>query len=362
MKLPDYLENEVLSSRITLLKDSIGILHKNPETDHFVSLALKVLRETSNIIKKSAVTKDETAKDGFWVAADKAIRDISEDISLFFMFQNSIDNKKWKSLANFSNRCSEYMGLKKNPSVVLYGSSNFSASGPPNATGISRIDEDSYSLVVIDHSLDALLWPSVVHEISHLLPLIDDNVDNLYYKSGLSKSVEIDEGVSKLVEAVCDSLATTIIGPAYPLSFYSQYYQTFGQNRSKTHPTDEFRMKLMIETLRKNNLEDYAKNVDELLSDRSGESWNDDILTNYIDNIISQTLKMVPKKPNATFRENISFEDFQHDPPGSIYSLFNEGWSLVAFDYKRYPKVYKDVSKKIFNALKRDAMPLYATA
>lgn len=362
MKLPDYLENEVLSSRITLLKDSIGFLHSNPDTEHFVSLALKALTETSDMIKKSAITKDETAKDGFWVAADKVIRDISEDASLFFMFQNSLDNKKWKSLANFSNRCSEHMGLKNNPSVVLYGSSNFSASGPPNATGVFRKDEDSYSLVVIDHSLDALLWPSVVHEISHLLPSIDCLVDNLYYSSGLSKHVNIDEGISKLTEVVCDSLATSIIGPAYPLSFYSQYYQTFGQNMLLTHPTDEFRMKLMIETLRSNNQEKYAKSLHDLLANRSGKSWEDDKLANYIDNIISQARKMVPKKSTKAFRENISFEEFENDPPGNIYALFNEGWSIVASHYTGYPSAYKAISKKIFNTLKRDALPLYAFA
>ncbi|MCL5732255.1 MAG: hypothetical protein M1285_02545 [Candidatus Thermoplasmatota archaeon] len=362
MTLPEYLGNEAMYSRLNLLKDDIRLLHSHPDTTRFVSIAGDALTKTAKTIEKAAVTNDKMAKDGFMAVADKVLRDLSEDASLFFMFENSLKNKKWKPLTNLSNRCSEYMGLKRNPSVVLYGSSNFSASGPSNMTGRLKLEGETYSLVVIDHSLDALLWPSVVHEIAHLLPSIDELVDNLYYRSGLSKRVNIDEGISKLTEAVCDSLATSIMGPSYPLSFYAQYYQIFGQGDYRIHPTDEFRMKLMTEILRSNNLKSYADSIDKLLTNRSRNSWKNDVLANYIDEIISGTRNVVIKKSDVPFRRGMRLDDFVSGPPRDIYSLFNEGWSLVLSHYDAEPQTYNKISKKIFDVLKGETVPLYPPA
>ena len=121
-------------------------------------------------------------------------------------------------------------------------------------------------------------------------------------------------------------------------------------------------MKLMINTLRSNNLENNARYLDELLANRSRKSWEDDVLSNNIDNIISQAKSKVTKNPTATFREDISINEFEDDPPGDIYSLLNEGWSVITSHYASCPNAYKVISRQIFNALKRDTMPLYASA
>lgn len=78
--------------------------------------------------------------------------------------------------------------------------------------------EREYYVIAVDYSDPPLLWPLVFHEIGHCLLSVRDDVDRICEQSisWVRSDISLETIHRRLEEALCDVIATYLIGPAYP--------------------------------------------------------------------------------------------------------------------------------------------------
>lgn len=340
------------------LDDSFG---KHQDTQKFLDSAKSAITLVQGLIRRTETSVEEQSRKSYAALANHLINGVSEDLSLFKLFEQSVSDERWKSATNMVLECSEFMGVSPIPAVVLSGSGYFNTQGPPDIRTDIGKNIPKYNVVSVEQLHSPILWPNVIHELCHFLVLESEAPDKIYTSIG-DYQLEIESTQDKIEEAICDCVATLIMGPSYPFSYLAQYFQILSNTAHIRHPSDSLRLKLMSDILFKVKMPQESKEIEEILINKLGKAWQQDELFPAFDRIIKESTRLIRIPEYRNFRRGLTLDDFKKDTPSDVYSLFNEGWNIILSSPRPRKRTYSEVSDLILKRLKLGSFSMYSSS
>ena len=335
-----------------------GSFGKHQDTQKFLDSAKSAITLVQGLIRRTETSVEEQSRKSYAALANYLINMVSEDLSLFKLFEQSVSDERWKSATKMVLECSQFMGVSPIPAVVLSGSGYFNTQGPPDIRTDVGKNIPKYNVVSVEQLHSPILWPNVVHELCHFLVLESEAPDKIYTSIG-DYQLEIESTQNKIEEAICDCVATLIMGPSYPFSYLAQYFQILSNTAHIGHPSDSLRLKLMSDILFKSKMPQESKEIEEILINKLGKAWQQDELFPAFDRIIKDSTRLIRIPKYRNFRRGLTLDDFKKDTPSDVYSLFNEGWNIIRSSPQQDKRTYREVSDLILKRLKRGSISMY---
>jgi hypothetical protein len=338
-----------------------GSFGKHKDTQNFLDLAKSAITLVQGLILRAETSVEEQSKKSYAALANHLINGVSEDLSLFKLFEQSVSDERWKSATNMVLECSNFMGVVPIPAVVLSSSGYFSSQGPRDITTDKEKTTPKYNIVSVEQLHSTILWPNVIHELCHFLILKSGAPDKIYSSIG-DYQLDVESTQNKIEEAICDCVSTLIMGPSYPFSYLAQYFQILSNTSHERHPSDSLRLKLMSEILFKSNMPQESNDIEEILINKLGKVWQQDELFPAFDRIINESTGLIKIPECRNFQRGLTLNDFKEDTPSDVYSLFNEGWNIIRSSPQPSKRTYREVSDLILKRLKRGSFSMYSSS
>ena len=328
------------------------------DTQKFLDSAKSAITLARELLRRAETSVEEQSRKSYLELAYRLVSGISEDLSLFKLFEQSVNDERWKSATNMVLECSKFIGVCPTPSVILSGNSYFSSQGPPDIRTGKENSIPKYNVVSVDQLHSPILWPNLIHELCHFIIWDGKMPEEIFYSID-NDELEIVSTQNKIGEAICDCVATLIIGPSYPFSYLAQYFQTLSNTASMSHPSDSLRLKLMSDILVNSKMPQESKEIEEILINKLGKAWQQDELFPAFDRIIKESTRLIRIPKYRNFRRGLTLDDFKKDTPSDVYSLFNEGWNIIRSSPQQDKRTYREVSDLILKRLKRGSISMY---
>ena len=337
------------------LDNSFG---KHQDTQKFFDSAKRAISIVQGLIRKTETSVEEQSRKSYAALAHHLINGVSEDLSLFKLFEHSISDERWKSATNMVLKCSEFMDVSPIPAVVLSGSGYFNTQGPLDIRTDMGKNIPKYNVVSVEQLHSPILWPNVVHELCHFLVLKSEAPDKIYTSIG-DYQLDIESTQNKIEEAICDCVSTLIMGPSYPFSYVAQYFQILSNTASMSHPSDSLRLKLMSDILVNSKMPQESKEIERILINKLGKAWQQDELFPAFDRIIKESTLLIKIPEHRNFRRGLTLDEFKKDTPSDVYSLFNEVWNIIRSRSQLSKSIYREVSDLILKRLELGSLSMY---
>jgi len=224
---------------------------------------------------------------------DKTRRPVLKDLCLFlangclnlFLFQYHLfksaerdsSSDMWSALKHFAYYLSDKLELVKKPLPVL--GATYYSSGSPSYREYGLILRPYY--VIVADSLDSpLFWPLIAHELAHCKLSETEHIKRLLEiatRLNLNLTREIER---RIEEALCDLIATRLMGPAFVYAYCLKLYPTFyGDSVPEEYPLDQFRLECMCSVLDSAGLTEVANEVRIMRDTKFIRNWTEEKLT-----------------------------------------------------------------------------------
>jgi hypothetical protein len=147
-----------------------------------------------------------------------------------------------------------------------------------------------YFVVVVDPSDPVAVWPLFGHEIAHCWLSNYPHGDTVMANSPSDDTDSLERQAFRVEEALCDVVATRLMGVLYPMAFVSRLFVSLGDvstSASEGHPLFSFRIECITRTLVGMGLVAQAERVSELTEGYINTRWESDEIAWSMDAIIS---------------------------------------------------------------------------
>ncbi|MHA1389693.1 MAG: hypothetical protein ACTSR9_14790 [Candidatus Thorarchaeota archaeon] len=219
---------------------------------------------------------------------------------------------------------------------------------------IGRTSSHNYFLILVDELDSPLFWPLSVHELAHCWLSSQDSVVEISSELITSLEPEIQEG--RVEEALCDAVATAIMGPSFVFSYINRLWTGFIRSNSPEYPKNSFRLKLMTRILKKNGYSDELQEIESMISDLGCDDWDDEEIANSLSSVEEFALELdfISAPPNFE-TEISSVSEFKKNPPENLQKLFHVGWNLLnQSDIETYDEWARSINSTIQKTLERN--------
>jgi len=96
----------------------------------------------------------------------------------------------------------------------------------------------------------------------------------------------------RIEEALCDAIATYMIGPSYPYSYLNRLWARFPAGIVPEYPSHRFRIECMATVLDEMKLYEQARNIRYIGNAKFSEPWQNEEIHWAIDDIVSVTSEL----------------------------------------------------------------------
>jgi hypothetical protein len=296
-------------------------------------------------------------KNSLWLC-DTALNWLLTLYGRFESVEKRSKDSKWIALNNFiTNYLGEFKFLST--PMPLLGDSYYSTGSFQYYRKLSLRLTKEYYLVSVDSTDSPIFWPLVLHEMAHCW-LGSSHVVNSIYAAHNNNMNGLDREVAenRIEEALCDSLATSLIGPAYPFSFINKLWAQFSREVSNWYPTNEFRIECMANILDELQLTEIANELRMIVNEKFSNSWNNEEIACVIDDLAQTTKEFSRTLPKISSKIGIEAENacsaLDKSPPKDMPTLFFSCWKLLdKMEPSKIPTELNRITDILLKALKR---------
>lgn len=264
---------------------------------------------------------------------DTALNWLLTFYSRFELAQKRSQDKRWTALNSFIANYAAEFNLHSQP-LLLLGDSYYSTGSFQYYKKLSLRLNKEYYLISVDSSDPPVFWPLALHELCHCWLSSSHAVDSIY-GAHASEMNGIDREIAenKIEEALCDSLATYIIGPSYPHAFINKLWAQFPREISDWYPANEFRIECMANILDELQLNDAANEIRNVANLRFNNSWEDEEIACVTSDLAQSTKEFahnIPKVGKQVCSEaKKASKALEDSPPKDLPTLFFSCWTLI---------------------------------
>jgi hypothetical protein len=255
----------------------------------------------------------------------------------------SASDSRWKALKSFIDIYSTETGLQVHP-LPFFGDTYYASGTFSYYKGLALRLEKEYYVLSVDGTDPPVFWPLALHEISHCWLGNRDDVDQICSRH-MPDLREIDSttAAARVEEALCDALATRLIGPAYSIAFVHRLWTNFRRDVEFGYPSYEYRLECMARVLIDLGYREASSEIGELVDTRFERDWRDDDVSWSIEGILSITRTM----PLSRTVDSLSASD---DPA----SLFHNAWTEIEnADVEQASRTINRASDEVLTSLER---------
>lgn len=239
--------------------------------------------------------------------------------------------------------------------LPLLGDSYFSTGSFQYYRRLALRLEREYYVVSVDTSDPPVFWPLLLHEISHCW-LGSRNYIEVVCGAHPDEVSRMDRRVieSRIEEALCDILATRIIGPAYPFSYFNKLWAQFPVEVTREYPSHSFRIECMARVLDELQFSQMAEETRSMGNERFADNWQNEYISWSIDDLIGVTREL-PELVSTELYLMVeeSSKTLEGSPPKDLPTLFLSCWMLIDnAELSQIPSTLDRTSNIILRALK----------
>jgi len=316
----------VLSTRLRLdgFSHYLRQLPENPPYSHFNEFAFEMVDTVAEYIDRVERTTDPLEIANNIYLSEFCLNWLMLQHGFFKQVMNDHKTSQWKALQNYLGNGKDLFSL--NDPILGSFYNTYGATGRFLLDRrINRTSSHNYFLIFVDELDAPIYWPLVTHELAHCWLSNQDSVVEI--SSQFTTTLEADVQESCVEEAMCDAIASKIMGPSYVFSYINRLWPSFARPKGRGYPTDSFRIEVMVRTLRNNGYTELQE-LDSLIDDVECDDWNDEVIVDSID-LIDEFAKQLPFTISNPETEITDLDDFQQNPPQDIRTLFYVGWDLL---------------------------------
>lgn len=225
-------------------------------------------------LERRDLSKRDNLRDTFLFQAFTCLRLYSIHHFLIQSAEREATSVKRISFQNFVSSLSDHIKLTKRPISVL--GDDYFASGSPTYREYGIQIEKPFYMVVSDGLDYPLFWTLIAHELAHCRLSETEHLKKLYKianEMNLFRRLRMDHCEKRIEQAMCDIIATRLLGPAFVYAYFLRLYPDFLENHAEEEPSHQFRIECMAETLECADLHEIANWIRERRDEKFGKSW-----------------------------------------------------------------------------------------
>ncbi len=272
----------------------------------------------------------------------------------FKLSHHDSTTSKWKSLHSFIKTSSELLEIGRPVMGAFYNTYGSTGTFILNRR-MGQPSGDEYFMVMADELDPPIYWPLVTHELSHCWLSSQSIVEEI------SSQVHPEELETRFVErrveeALCDAVATSLMGPSYIYSYINRLWSSFMMQNSQEYPNNSFRLELMIRILKQTNHEEVSE-LESMIEETTSMDWEDEAI---VDSMIlmEDFMEQLPLtvRPEDLGTEIRNIDEFVETPPSDLQKLYHVGWTLLNLsDAATYSDHFNRINLVIQEKLERNS-------
>jgi hypothetical protein len=330
----------------------LGQLPANPPYSYFKEFAYEMVDTVAEYIDRVERTIDPLEVANNIYLSEFSLNWLLLQHGFFKQVTNDHTTNRWKALQNYLE-CGKELFFIGDPILGSF----YNRYG---ATGrflldrrISQTSSHNYFLIFVDELDAPVYWPLAIHELAHCWLSSQDSVVEI--SSQLETTLEPDIQESCVEEALCDAVASTIMGPSYVFSYINRLWAGFARPKSPEYPKDSFRIELMVRILRKIGYSEEIQEIESMITDLECDDWNDEVIVDSLD-LIEGFATQLPFQTPKLETEISSLDDFKKNSPKDIQTLFHVGWTLLnQSNVDTYSEQLRTINQTIQGILERNS-------
>lgn len=271
----------------------------------------------------------------------------------------SSHDPRWNALRNLVDFYSQKLGLSFSP-LPFFDDQYYSAGSFTYYKWLRDLEKEYYILAV-DHTDATLFWVLTIHELAHCWLSNNDQVGQISTRHLFNvRELDMETAEGRLEEALCDIIATRLVGPAYPYAFVNKLIGQFPLLRPSRHyPTFSFRIECMARALVAQGFNEDAADIRDLAEQHKLGAWEDEEISSTIDDLQEAVTGIMPVTANKI--ETAAYAaaaNLAKNPPTDIPALFYSAWIATdkATNSMDFASTVKSVSGIILDVLERTTM------
>jgi len=342
-----------------MLEAEIGRISVESPFTRYKEHALEVINSLRQKLDRVQTSESKRLKEFYFYQIDTGIRWFLIQHRIFKTILESSSDKRWAALRNFVYFYSQQIGLKTSP-LPFFGEEYYSSGSFPYYRTLALRLEKEYYVLCVDHTDPPVFWPLALHEIAHCWLSNRDDVDQICGRHLPDlRRIDKDTAENRVEEALCDVVATCLIGPAYPYAFVTKLWAQFPVEVSSNYPSYRYRVECMASILDRQGFCEEAADLRDIGEGKSEHGWREEEISWSLDDL--QSVADEVPSPSATEVKRLArgaSTDLELSAPSDPASLFYAAWlSLDRADPKNTANTTDKMSQAIIRVLERRSMP-----
>ncbi len=307
-----------------------------------------------SFLNRAATSVSQQVKQSYLFQVEVGITSLTHQLCLLKLVQNSSNDTRWLAFTNFVSFYSNQLNLNPVP-LPLFGESYFST-GSFTFYETLRLSKQ-YFVLSVSYGDPALFWPLAAHELAHCWLSSRDTVDRISANLPWSSNLRPEVISNRVEEALCDSIATRIMGPSYPFSFINKFWTRFPIQgmTSAIYPTDRYRLECMARVLDESGFFDEAADVRDVSDSAFVEGWQEEEISWSLDSISEQARQVTFPNPRAIRTvPRQGFSSLGMTNLSEANAIFYSSWASIDNDARQITdQQITELSRKLVSALER---------
>jgi len=312
------------------LEEELRQLTVNEPFTHFKDHGLEVIGKVRVYLERVSSSRSDSVRRSCLWLCDTVFQWLLIQFSTFKIAEASVPDRRWVALNNFTSYYATELNLAVTP-LPLFGYTYFSSGSFSYYKRLALRLERDYYVLSVDKADPPLFWPLALHEFSHCWLGLKDHVDRIcgVHPEEMYR-IERATVEERVEEALCDTLATRIIGPAYPKSYVNKLWARFPAGVVASYPSHRFRIECMARILDDMELFKAAADLRKLGDAQFTDSWRDEEVSWAINDLLdvaSRLPKLVSEIVDVDANKAVTL--LGRSPPKDLPTLFLACWTLV---------------------------------
>ena len=284
------------------------------------------------LLKRAEAARSQTVKEAYLFLVEMCLRYYSAQYQIFQLSKSSmVQIRAWNALRNLIRHFSDQLKMKTLP-MPLLGDDYFATGSFTYFRDLSIQLRKDFYFIAVDSLDPPIFWPLIAHEIAHCWLNETKYLDRIFASPEV---LEVKRRVSipveqRLEEALCDMVATRLLGPAYVWAYTTRLWPVFPQGVHENYPSHPFRLECMCEMLDRMELDDVSSDLRKLRDQRFRISWQDEEISPLKDIILEMCEDFPCTISKSAYIQGLSATQYFFDsPPKDPVILFLSCWNKV---------------------------------
>jgi hypothetical protein len=308
-----------LRGRIADLKDKVSKPAESEDLSSFRNYGLQYLEKLEEQLNMATSARSLTLRANLRLQVDIGIEWISLQRLRFGSVLQSRNDPQWLPLRLLLGNYSRILGIAPAPLPIL-GEGYYSTGSFVYYRSRTQSVDSRHYIVSVDRTDKPIFWPLVLHELAHIWLGERDEVDQICGSVTEPDSLSNEERAERVEEALCDVIATRLVGPAYSYSFLHKLWARFDVSTARGYPSNGFRIECMANSLSTQGFSDVASELREMADLKFEERWEREEISWSTASLLSAASEIRGVTPSQT-------ESGQSPSSASPTTLMNDAWA-----------------------------------